>query len=135
QGLLNENVVSRAEFDRATADYRQSDARAGEIRAAIERKTIRAPFSGVLGIRRVNLGQYLSAGDALVTLQALNPVYVNFGVPQQAMPQVRAGRGVRVTTGDTGGAAFTGSITAMDSVVVGSPRNVEEEATVEKQRG
>src|SRR5262249_35684683 len=60
-GLLNENVVSRAEFDRATADQRQSDARVGEIRATIERKTIRAPFSGVLGIRRVNLGQYLSA--------------------------------------------------------------------------
>jgi biotin carboxyl carrier protein len=68
QGLLDENVVSRAEFDRATADARQSDARAGEIRATIERKTVRAPFAGVLGIRRANLGQYLSAGDPLVTL-------------------------------------------------------------------
>jgi membrane fusion protein, multidrug efflux system len=87
QGLLNEKVVSRAEFDRATADLRQTDARVGEIRAAIDRKTIRAPFSGILGIRRVNLGQYLSAGDALVTLQSLNPIYVNFGVPQQAMAQ------------------------------------------------
>src|SRR5205823_1169264 len=74
QGLLNENVVSRAEFDRATADLRQGDARVGEIRAAIDRKTIRAPFSGILGIRHVNLGQYLSAGDALVTLQSLNPI-------------------------------------------------------------
>src|SRR5262245_35843946 len=83
EGLLNERVISRAEFDRATADQRQADARVGEIRAAIERKTIRAPFSGVLGIRQVNLGQYLSGGDPLVTLQSLNPIYVNFGVPQQ----------------------------------------------------
>src|SRR5436190_15082010 len=135
QGLLNEHVISRAEFDRATAEQRQADARIGEIRAAIDRKTIRAPFTGILGIRHVNLGQYLSAGDALVTLQALNPVYVNFGVPQQAMPQVRAGRGVRVTTGDTGGAAFTGSITAIDSVVDESTRNVQAQATLENPKG
>src|SRR6202007_205127 len=77
QGLLDERVVSRAEFDRANADYRQSDARVGEIRAAIERKTIRAPFSGLLGIRQVNLGQYLAGGDPLVGLQPLNPIYVN----------------------------------------------------------
>ncbi len=77
--------ISRAEFDRATAEQRQADARVGEIRATIERKTIRAPFSGVLGIRHVNLGQYLSGGDPLVTLQSLNPIYVNFGVPQQAI--------------------------------------------------
>ena len=64
QGLLNERVISQAEFDRATAEQRQADARVGEIRAAIDRKTIRAPFSGVLGIRQVNLGQYLSGGDA-----------------------------------------------------------------------
>ena len=84
QGLLNERVISRAEFERATAEDRQAIARVAEIRAAIDRKTIRAPFSGVLGIRQVNLGQYLSGGEALVTLQSLNPIYVNFGVPQQS---------------------------------------------------
>src|SRR6516165_8447406 len=87
QGLLNEKVVSRAEFDRATADQRQADARMGEITATIARKTIRAPFSGVLGIRHVNLGQYLSGGDPLVTLESLNPIYVNFGIPQQSASQ------------------------------------------------
>src|SRR5206468_6028364 len=97
QGLLNERVISRAEFDRATAEQRQTEARVGEIRAAIERKTIRAPFSGILGIRHVNLGQYLAGGDPLVSLQSLNPIYVNFGVPQQNAGQVRSGRGVRVT--------------------------------------
>src|SRR5207237_6359694 len=128
QGLLNENVVSRAEFDRATADYRQGDARVGEIRAAIDRKTIRAPFAGILGIRRVNLGQYLSAGDALVTVEALNPIYVNFGVPQHAVGQMRVGRGVRVTTDDlTGvdGIDFRGQITAIDSVADETTRNVQ----------
>jgi len=135
QGLLNENVVSRAEFDRATADQRQSDARVGEIRATIERKTIRAPFAGVLGIRHVNLGQYLSAGDALVTLQSLNPIYVNFGVPQQAMAQVRAGRSVKITAANLAGLEFTGRITAIDSVVDESTRNVQVQATLSNTDG
>jgi membrane fusion protein (multidrug efflux system) len=135
QGLLNENVVSRAEFDRATADVRQTDARVGEIRAAIDRKTIRAPFAGILGIRHVNLGQYLSAGDALVTLQSLNPIYVNFGVPQQAMAQVRAGRTVRVTVGDLAGVEFSGRVTALDSVVDESTRNVTAQATLANPEG
>jgi membrane fusion protein (multidrug efflux system) len=135
QGLLNENVVSRAEFDRATADYRQMDGRVGEIRAAIDRKTIRAPFSGILGIRRVNLGQYLSPGDALVTLQSLNPIYVNFGVPQQAMGQVRAGRKVRVTASHLAGVALGGQVTAIDSVVDESTRNVQAQATLANPDG
>jgi membrane fusion protein, multidrug efflux system len=135
QGLLDERVVSRAEFDRATADYRQSDARVGEIKAAIDRKTIRAPFAGLLGIRRVNLGQYLSAGDALVTLQSLNPIYVDFGVPQQSMSEVRAGRGVRVTAKDAVDTEFTGRITAIDSVVDASTRNVQVQATLANPRG
>src|SRR5262249_36185572 len=135
QGLLNENVVSRAEFDRATADQRQSDARVGEIKATIERKTIRAPFGGILGIRRVNLGQYLSAGDALVTLQSLNPIYVNFGVPQQAMAQVRTGRAVRVTVNDLAGVEFSGRVTAIDSGVDESTGNVQAQATLANHDG
>jgi membrane fusion protein (multidrug efflux system) len=63
----------------------------GEIQATIDRKTIRAPFSGVLGIRQVNFGQYLAPGDPLAALQSLNPIYVNFGVPQQDIPRVRVG--------------------------------------------
>src|SRR5918995_4451947 len=72
QGLLSERVISRAEFDRATSEFHQTDAQVGEIRAVIERKTIRAPFSGLLGIRQVNLGQYLAGGDPLVELQSQN---------------------------------------------------------------
>jgi membrane fusion protein (multidrug efflux system) len=129
QGLLDERVVSKAEFDKATADERQAKARVGEITAAIDRKTIRAPFSGVLGIRRVNLGQYLSGGDALVTLQSLDPIYVNFGVPQQAIAQTRVGRSVRVTANDRPDLEVAGRITALDSVVDESTRNVQVQAT------
>src|SRR5215510_337463 len=135
QGLLDERVVSRAEFDQANANERQSRARVGEISASIERKTIRAPFSGVLGIRRVNLGQYLSAGDALVTLQSLNPIYVNFGVPQQAMTEARAGRAVRVTVNDLAGVEFSGRVTAIDSIVDESTRNVQAQATLANPDG
>ena len=129
-GLLNERVISRAEFDQATADQRQAEARTGEIRAAIDRKTIRAPFTGILGIRQVNLGQYLSAGDALVTLESLDPIYVNFGVPQQSAGDMRPGRTVRVTTDDAAATAFGGRITAIDSVVDANTRNVQVQATV-----
>jgi membrane fusion protein, multidrug efflux system len=135
QGLLNERVVSRAEFDRATADHRQSEARVGEIRAAIARKTIRAPFSGVLGLRQVNLGQYLSGGDALVTLQSLNPIYVNFGVPQQAAGEMRVGRSVRITAGDGAAGDFTGRVTAIDSIVDETTRNIQVQATLANPHG
>jgi membrane fusion protein, multidrug efflux system len=135
EGLLNERVISRSEFDRATADQRQADARVGEIRAAIDRKTIRAPFSGVLGIRHVNLGQYLSGGDALVALQSLNPIYVNFGVPQQSAAEMRIGRSVRITAEDLVGADFTGRITALDSIVNETTRNIQVQATLANPGG
>ena len=135
QGLLAEKVISRAEFDRATAEHRQAEARAGEIRAAIERKTIRAPFSGILGIRRVNLGQYMSAGDAVVQLQSLNPIYVNFGVPQQAVSQMHVGRRVQIAANDLGGATFEGRVTAIDSAIDESTRNIQIQATLANPQG
>ena len=135
QGLLNERVVSRAEYDRATADQRQSEARVAETVAIIERKQIRAPFSGIVGIRQVDLGQYLSAGDPVVSLQSLHPIYVNFGVPQQAVGQMTLGRKVRMTSGDLGGATFTGRVTALDSVVDETTRNVQVQATLPNPEG
>jgi membrane fusion protein (multidrug efflux system) len=135
EGLLKEKVISKAEFDRATADLRQTDARVGEVRAVIQRKTIRAPFTGILGIRQVNLGQYLAGGDALVTLQSLDPIYANFGVPQQAAAQVSIGRAVRVTTDDAAGATWTGKVTAIDAQVNESTRNVQVQATLSNPGG
>src|SRR5689334_10186064 len=135
QELLDQRVISKAEYDSATAQSRETEARVGEIRAAIERKTIRAPFSGILGIRQVNKGQYLAGGDPLVTLQALNPIYVNFGVPQQAIGQIRVGRGVRITTESLGGLAFDGRVTAIDSVVDETTRNIQVQATLANPDG
>jgi membrane fusion protein (multidrug efflux system) len=130
QGLLKEKVISQAENDRATADIRQTEARVGEIRAAIDRKTIRAPFSGVAGIRQVNVGQYLSNGNPIVSLQALNPIYVNFGVPQQVGSQMREGHIVRITADEVAGVAFEGRITAIDNVVDQTTRNIQVQATL-----
>ena len=135
QGLLKDNVISRAEYDSATADDKQSEARAGEIRAAIQRKRITAPFSGILGIRQVNVGQYLSSGDPIVQLQSLNPIYVNFDVPQQAISQMRTGREVRITTGELAGTEFMGRITAIDSIVNSGTRNIQVQATLANPEG
>jgi membrane fusion protein (multidrug efflux system) len=135
QGLVEQDAVSRAEFDAAAAAHKQAEARIREIRATIDRKTIRAPFSGVLGIRQVNLGQYLTGGDPVVPLQSLHPVYVNFGVPQQDALEMRAGRNVRITVGELGDTEFTGRITAVDSVVDETTRNVQVQATLANPRG
>jgi membrane fusion protein (multidrug efflux system) len=135
QELLDQQVISKAEYDSATAQSRQSEARVGEIRASIERKTIRAPFSGVLGIRQINRGQYLAGGDPVVPLQSLNPIYVNFGVPQQAIGQVRVGRSVRITTESVNNLALEARVTAIDSVVDQTTRNVQVQATLANPTG
>jgi membrane fusion protein (multidrug efflux system) len=133
--LVKDDAVSRAEYDRAAAEQKQADARIGEIKATIERKTIRAPFSGILGIRQVNLGQYLAGGDPVVPLQALNPIYVNFGVPQQDASAVRVGGRVQVTTEDLAGISFVGRVSAINSVVDEATRNVQVQATLPNPRG
>src|SRR5437868_8019174 len=76
QQLNSQGVISRMEYDQATAQQKQTEAQVAEIHATIARKTIRAPFSGILGIRKVNLGQYMAAGTPIVQLQSLNPIYV-----------------------------------------------------------
>jgi membrane fusion protein (multidrug efflux system) len=137
KGLLGERVISQAEFDRAAAEQKQTDAQVGEIRATIERKTIRAPFSGVLGIRQVNRGQYLAAGDPIVPLQSLHPIYVNFGVPQQDIRQIRVGHRIQVTASDGSdvGGTFAGRVTALDSIVDQATRNVQIQATLGNPEG
>jgi membrane fusion protein, multidrug efflux system len=135
QQLVNEGVISRAEYDRATADQKQTEANVAEIRATIQRKTIRAPFSGVLGIRKVNLGQYLSGGSPIVSVESLNPIYANFGVPQQASGQVQIRRSLRLTAENLPGQVFTGQVTAIDSIVDEATRNVQVQATLANTGG
>jgi membrane fusion protein, multidrug efflux system len=134
-GLVKAGVISRMEYDQATSQQKASEANVNEIRAAIDRKTIRAPFSGVLGIRKVNLGQYLAGGGAIVTLQALDPIYVNFGVPQQTASQIHVGHTLHVTTEDAAGKTFSGRVTAIDSVVDETTRNLQVQATLANPGG
>jgi len=135
QELVKQGVLARMEADNATAQKDSTEAQVGEIRATIARKTIRAPFSGILGIRQVNLGQYLSAGEAIVSLQSLNPIYVNFGVPQQEAAQVKLGRILRVTTDDAAHEQYMGRVTATDSVVSESTRNIQVQTTLANPGG
>jgi membrane fusion protein (multidrug efflux system) len=135
QELVKQGVIARSEYDNATAQQKATEAQVGEIRATIARKTIRAPFSGILGIRQVNLGQYLAAGEPIVPLQALNPIYVNFGVPQQDAGQITAGRQLTVVSKDLPGVAFKGTVNAVDSVVDEATRNVTIQATLGNPQG
>jgi membrane fusion protein (multidrug efflux system) len=134
RGLRESGVISQSDYDRSTAEAQQGEARVGEIRATIQRKTIRAPFSGLLGIRQVNLGQYLNGGAPIVPLQSLRPVYANFAVPQQEVGRLRAGAIVRLKAQGTDVEA-TGRITAVDSVVDEATRNVQVQATFDNADG
>jgi membrane fusion protein (multidrug efflux system) len=129
RGLRESGVISQSEYDRAAAENQQGEARVGEIRATIERKTIRAPFSGVLGIRQVNLGQYLNGGDPIVPLQSIRPVYADFSVPQQEVGRLRVGATVRLKARGEADVQATGRITAINSVVDEATRNVQVQAT------
>ncbi len=134
QQLVQEGVIARNEYDNVTAQQKLTEAQVGEIRAAIQRKTIRAPFSGVLGIRQINLGQYLAAGQAVVPLQSLNPIYVNFGVPQQEVGKLGIGRTLHITSDDLPGMEFMGRVNALDSIVDPSTRNITVQATLGNPR-
>ncbi|HKI51550.1 MAG TPA: efflux RND transporter periplasmic adaptor subunit, partial [Geothermobacteraceae bacterium] len=95
--LLAKQYISQAEYDAAAAAFRQAQAAVERIKADIAKKTIRAPFSGKLGIRLVNLGQILDPGQEIVSLQALNPLFVEFLLPQQRLAEVKTGMSVRLT--------------------------------------
>lgn len=132
QGLLPSGIIPQSTHDQVSAEYKQSEAHVGEIRASIERKTIRAPFSGTLGIRQVNLGQYLAGGAPIVSLQALQPVFVDFSVPQQEIGLLKVGAAVNATASGLG-TTEEGRISAIDSVIDESTRNARVRATFENR--
>ena len=122
--LRAQGVAAQAEFDQADAEAKQAAARVRETKAVIDRKTIRAPFAGVLGIRQINLGQYVNAGQAIVPLQSLDRVFVDFAVPQQQMAEVRVGAELNVSLDGVPGIAAKGRVSAINSVIDQSTRNV-----------
>jgi membrane fusion protein (multidrug efflux system) len=128
--LLIERTIAQSQFDNAEAAYKQAVAQADNIRAGIAKKTIRAPFAGRLGIRLVNLGQVINAGEPIVSLQSLDPIYVNFSLPQQQLPQLKPGLMVRVTADALPGDVIEGKITAINPQVDAATRNIRIQATL-----
>jgi membrane fusion protein, multidrug efflux system len=123
-------AISKAQLDADAADLRNKRAQAASQAALVAKKTLRAPFAGRLGITTVNPGQYLNTGDKVVTLQAVDPLYVDFKLPQQQLATITNGQTVNVTADAFPGVRFTGKITAIDPRVDPSTRNFQAEATI-----
>jgi membrane fusion protein (multidrug efflux system) len=133
-GLLSKGIIPQATYDSVAAQSKQAEARVGEINATIARKTIRAPFSGVLGIRQINVGQYLAGGAPIVSLQAIRPTYVDFTVPQQEIGGLKVGGKVDVTSDALAGSE-SGRIQALDSVIDEATRNFRVQAVFDNISG
>jgi membrane fusion protein (multidrug efflux system) len=128
--MLKEKIISQADYDASVAALQQAIAQVGTLRATIAKKAVHAPFDGRLGIRQVNLGQILREGDPIVTLQSLDPIYVNFSLPQQELSRLRIGLPVRVTCDAFPGLAIDGRISTVNPLVDADTRNVQLQATV-----
>jgi membrane fusion protein, multidrug efflux system len=129
RSLRSQNMISQAELDTAEATLKQTRGNADAIRATIQKKTIRAPFAGRLGIRLVNLGQYLDTGKPIVSLQSLTPVYTDFSLPQQELARLKPGMKVRLTTDAYPGQQFEGALTAINPDLDQETRSVGLQAT------
>jgi membrane fusion protein (multidrug efflux system) len=131
QGLASQKVVSKSELDAAESKFRRLTAIVDQMRSNIRKKTLVAPFDGHVGIRQVNVGQMINAGQQVVALTSLDPVYVDFALPQQHLAQLSQGLEVRVTTDALPGRVFPGKLTAVNSMVDTVTRNVSVQATLE----
>jgi membrane fusion protein (multidrug efflux system) len=123
-------AVSKAVVDSDAANLKSTEAQVEEQAAVVEKKTIRAPFSGRLGISQINIGQHLNPGDKIVTLQTLSPIYVDFYVPQQQVAQLSVGQAILMEADMAPAKIFRGKITTINPKVEVETRNVEVEATV-----
>ena len=129
--LAARRVISKAELDAAESKFKQKEGAVGNMRAMVGKKEVRAPFDGQLGIRQVNIGQMINAGQQVVALTALDPVYVDFALPQQELSKLAAGFEVGVHTDAVPGREFKGKLTAINSMVDTVTRNVTLQATLE----
>jgi membrane fusion protein, multidrug efflux system len=129
--LVSKKVISKAEIDAAESKFNRLNAVVDQMRSNIRKKTIIAPFDGQLGIRQVNVGQMINAGHQVVSLQSLDPVYVDFALPQQNLQKLSTGLEVRVLTDALPGREFIGKLTAINSAVDTVTRNVMVQATLE----
>jgi len=123
-------AVSKQQLDTDEATLKNAQAQVDEQKAVVDKKFVRAPFAGHLGIRQVDVGQYLNAGAAIVTLQALDPIYVDFTLPQQDLDQIAVGQKVTATTDAFPGQTFAGTIDAINPKVDADTRNLQVRATI-----
>jgi membrane fusion protein, multidrug efflux system len=123
-------AVSQATLDTDAANLKNAKAQVAQQKAILDKKFLRAPFAGHLGLRQVDLGQYLGAGTVIVTLQALDPIFLDFFVPQQAVDQVRLGQSIAVQVDAYKDQAFSGEISAVNPKVDANSRNVQVRATL-----
>jgi len=129
--LSDQNMVSKAELDGADATLKQYQGNANAIQATIDKKTIRAPFAGRLGIRQINLGQNLDTGKAIVSLQALTPIYTEFSLPQQELARLKTGMAVHLSTDAYPGRQFDGTLSAINPDLDPATRSVGLQATLD----
>lgn len=135
KNLIGERSISQADYDEAANGLKQATAQVDNIRALIAKKTVRAPFTGHLGIRRISVGQFLSKGSPVVSLQSLNPIFVEFSVPQQRLGELKNGLLVSVISDSYPGQHFEGEITAVDPDIDTKTRNVRVQATMDNADG
>ncbi len=129
QRLYAQRSTSEADRDRAEADRDQAAARVRAQQARINQKIVRAPFSGITGIRQVNVGQYVSPGDPIVNLQALDPIWFNFNVPERELQRLTEGTAIEVRIDARGGEQRSGQITALEPAIRESTRTLAVQAT------
>ncbi len=131
RGLASQKVLSKAELDAAESKFNRLNAVADQMRSNIRKKTIIAPFDGQLGIRQVNVGQMINSGQQVVPLTSLDVLFADFALPQQYLGQLTPGLEVHVTTDALPGRVFNGKLTAINSMVDSSTRNITLQATLE----
>ena len=129
--LAAKKVISKAELDAAETKYKQKAASVDQMRSMTSKKEVRAPFDGQLGIRLVNVGQMINPGQQVVPITSLDPVFVDFALPQQHVPRLSPGFDVHIRTDAVGSREFKGKLTAINSTVDPVTRNVSLQATSE----
>ena len=130
RALGTDRLVSQAEVEERSTQAATARAQAESQRALIAQKRIRAPFDGELGIRRINLGQYVAPGEPIVSLQSLDPIFLNFTLPEQELGRVREGQAVRALVDSMDGREFEGTVTAIEPAVDPDTRNFRVQATL-----
>jgi membrane fusion protein, multidrug efflux system len=131
KSLLARQALSKSEYDRLSAELEKSTARVAQLSALLERKRILAPFAGTIGIRQVDVGDYVTSGTTVATLQDLSKLFVDFYLPEQHVPQLALGQQVLINVAAYPGEVFSAEITAISPKVEVSTRNLQVRALLD----